>query len=32
MNFITITTDGKYRVYQGESGTMYFEEVAHNED
>lgn len=32
MNFITITADGKYRVYRGDSGTMYFEEVAHNED
>lgn len=32
MNFITITADGKYRVYQGDSGTMYFEEVAPSED
>lgn len=31
MTFITITSDGKYEVYQGKSGTMYFVEASKEE-
>jgi hypothetical protein len=27
MQFITVSADGKYKIYQGKSGTMYFKKI-----